>query len=69
MNVWQSVFTQSTVNTGRCYDVDDLPYHNWVWPSGTWFQARLDYVREHEPIWSIRRSNRKGRDNREVRAL
>lgn len=67
MNAWESVFTQSAVNFSR-YDRDDLPYHNWEWPSGTWFQVRLDYVREHEPVWSVK-SSRKGRDSREVRAL
>lgn len=59
MNAWESVFTQSPVNTGR-YDVDHLPFHNWEWPKGTWFQARLDYVREHEPVRSFK-SNRSNR--------
>lgn len=68
MNAWESVFTQSPANSRRYFEVYDLPYHNWDWPKGTWFQARLDYVREHEPVWSLR-SNRKGREHREMRAM
>jgi hypothetical protein len=48
MNAWESIFMQSPVNDG-CYDEDDLPQQNWQWPEATWFQARLDYVRDHEP--------------------
>jgi uncharacterized membrane protein YbhN (UPF0104 family) len=44
VNVWESVFTQSRANAGY-YDEDDLPYHTWDWPKGTWFQARLDVGR------------------------
>ena len=47
MNVWSSIFFQSRVNDGR-YDEDELPQFNWEWPSGTWFQSRLNYLRYHE---------------------
>ncbi|MBM4260280.1 MAG: hypothetical protein FJ145_02450 [Deltaproteobacteria bacterium] len=68
MNAWESVFTQSPVNSRRYYALDDLPCHNWKWPKGTWFQARLDYVREHAPVWSVK-SSRKARGHREMRAM
>ena len=51
MNLWQSVFIQSRANNGY-YDEKRLPECRWEWPKGTWFQARLDYVREREPAWS-----------------
>lgn len=49
MNAWQSIFFQSPVNSGW-YDEDELPQQNWDWPKGTWFQDRLDQVRDHEPL-------------------
>lgn len=58
MNAWESVFTQSPVNSKWYHEADDLPYHTWEWPKGTWFQARLDYVREHEIAWSLKSSRR-----------
>ena len=54
MNVWESVFTQSRVYHGHCYEEDRLPEYRWEWPRGTWFQARLDYCREHELTWSLK---------------
>ena len=60
MNTWESVFSQSRVNDG-CYDEESLPQFNWQWPRGTWFQARLDYAREHEPIWNLK-AGRKSRE-------
>ncbi|MGE5219909.1 MAG: hypothetical protein ACM3SP_23150 [Chloroflexota bacterium] len=44
MQAWESIFRQSRVNNG-IYDGDSLPRHNWRWPEGTWFQARLRYLR------------------------
>jgi hypothetical protein len=67
MNVWGSVFTQSPANAGY-YDEEDLPYHTWDWPKGTWFQARLDFVREQEQFGSFRLS-RKTRASHEMRTL
>lgn len=46
MNAWESIFLQSPVNDG-CYEEEVLPQLNWLWPKETWFQHRLDYVREH----------------------
>ncbi len=53
MNAWESIFLQSPVNDG-CYEEDELPQLNWHWPRETWFQIRLDYVREHEPLLSLK---------------
>ena len=61
MNVWESVFTRSRVNDGYYYDEDRLPEFRWAWPKGTWFQARLDYARENEPVWSLK-TTRKSRE-------
>jgi len=49
MNAWQSIFFQSPVNSGY-YDEDELPQLNWEWPNGTWFQARLEYIRDYQPL-------------------
>src|SRR5215467_1058904 len=27
----------------------DLPPQNWEWPKGTWFQGRLNYIRQQQP--------------------
>jgi hypothetical protein len=53
VNTWESIFTQSPVNDGY-YGEDDLPQLNWEWPKGTWFQGRLDYIREHESILNVK---------------
>jgi hypothetical protein len=53
MNIWEAVFAQSKVNDGY-HDEDRLPQVPWKWPSGTWFQARRDFVREHEQVWNLR---------------
>lgn len=68
MNVWESVITRSRVNDGYYYDQERLPEFRWEWPTGTWFQARLDYVREHDPVRSQTLA-RKTRDNDELSAL
>ena len=67
MKAWESIFTQSPVNDG-CYEEDDLPQSNWQWPKATWFQIRLDYVREREPMLSLRTIRRLGRHAAEPRA-
>jgi hypothetical protein len=45
MNAWQNIFRQSRVNDG-VYLGDKLPAQIWQWPSGTWFQKRLRYLRK-----------------------
>lgn len=45
MNPWELIFRQSRVNNGG-YDGDWLPALNWEWPRGTWFQMRLQYLRQ-----------------------
>jgi hypothetical protein len=57
MNVWESIFTQSPVNNGY-YVEDELAQQNWAWPTETWFQARLNYIREHEPLRHLRLSRK-----------
>ena len=47
MNSWEAIFTQSPVNQGY-YDEQRLPQQHWGWPRGTWFQARLDLIRDHD---------------------
>ena len=65
MSAWEAIFTQSPVNDGH-YDEDDLPHLNWHWPRETWFQLRLDYVREHEPVIALEllKKSRRGGDLR-----
>lgn len=52
MNVWESIFAQSPANNGF-YNGDKLPQQNWDWPKGTWFQARLERIREREPVLKL----------------
>jgi len=59
MNTWEAIFSQSPVNKGF-YNGEKLPQANWAWPKRTWFQARLNQVREHDrhqPV-KISRQNR-----------
>ena len=44
MNSWVAVFSQSPVNNAR-YEGDRLPEQVWRWPTGTWFQSRVRYLR------------------------
>ena len=48
MKVWEAIFRQSRVNDGY-YDERLLPQGKWDWPTGTWFQTRLDQMRGREP--------------------
>ncbi len=54
MNLWESVITRRRANGGFYYDEERLPEFRWEWPKGTWFQARLDYAREGEPVWRLK---------------
>jgi hypothetical protein len=56
MNGWELIFAQSPVNNGY-YAEDDLEQRNWDWPRGTWFQARLNCLREHQRFRRIRSSS------------
>jgi hypothetical protein len=51
MSAWQLIFLQSKANNCLYYDEDELPQQNWKWPQGTWFQERLQYIRETQ--WQI----------------
>jgi hypothetical protein len=57
MSIWETIFMQSPVNEGH-YDEDELPQQNWEWPKGTWFQARLDYIREHHAPLALKTSRK-----------
>ena len=57
MNTWEAIFMQSPVNQGY-YDEDELPQQNWEWPKGTWFQARLDQIREHRSPLGLKSSRK-----------
>ena len=67
MNAWESVFLQSRVNDGY-YDEDRLPQLKWDWPTETWFQSRLYYVRDHQPGLQLK-STRKFREGSELRTM
>jgi hypothetical protein len=58
MNAWQSVIARSRVNDDYYYDEERLPQFRWEWPKGTWFQVRLEYAREHAPVWSLKSASR-----------
>ena len=45
MSSWVAVFSQSPVNNAP-YDGERLPEQIWRWPTGTWFQARVRYLRQ-----------------------
>jgi hypothetical protein len=66
MNAWESIFFQSPVNSGH-YEEDELPQNVWDWPKGTWLQTRLDYIREHKPLVSVK-SHRNLGQNMEVQS-
>ena len=62
MNAWQSIFFQSPANSGY-YDEDELPQLTWEWPNGTWFQARLEYIRDYEPLRRLKSHGKLARKN------
>ena len=62
MNAWESIFLQSPANDGY-YDEDELPQLKWEWPNGTWFQSRLDQVREYEPLRRLKFHKKSARQN------
>jgi hypothetical protein len=55
MNSWISVFSQSRVNNAP-YEGERLPNWIWRWPTDTWFQARVRYLR------GLKASGRRDRD-------
>ena len=67
MKMWEAVFSQSPVNDGL-YNGEKLPQVHWGWPRGTWLQARLDYLREHEQTGGLK-SSRKLSSTGELRAM
>jgi hypothetical protein len=67
MSAWKSVFTQSPANDGY-YEEDELPQQHWTWPKGTWFQSRLDHIRERQSARAMK-ARAKLRDAGEMRTL
>ena len=53
MSNWEAIFSQSPANKGY-YNGEKLPQVHWDWPKRTWFQARLNQVREHDRPWPIK---------------
>ena len=68
MNTWESIFSQSPVNKGF-YNGEKLPQVHWEWPKRTWFQARLNQVRENERPRSVIIGSRKLEDGRVLRTM
>jgi len=67
MNTWEAIFSQSPANEGY-YNGEGLPPAHWGWPRGTWFQARLDHIRESEKAGNLKIS-RKLLHIRELRTM
>jgi len=53
MNTWEAIFSQSPANNGF-YNGEKLPQVHWNWPKRTWFQGRLDSIRESERPWNAK---------------
>lgn len=49
MNTWAAVFSQSPANNAT-YLGENLPAQIWQWPSGTWFQNRVRYLRKQHQL-------------------
>ena len=57
MNTWEAIFSQSPVNEGY-YNEHGLPQQHWDWPRGTWFQSRLDHIRDHAAPGNLKSSKK-----------
>jgi hypothetical protein len=68
MNTWEAIFSQSPVNKGF-YNGEKLPQVHWDWPKRTWFQARLNHVRENDRPCSIKPASRDLQDPRAMRTM
>ena len=66
MTAWESIFMQSPVNNGY-YNEDALPEQKWEWPKRTWFQTRLDFIREQPP--SLNLKTPRNEERREPRTI
>jgi hypothetical protein len=67
MNTWEAIFSQSPVNEGY-YNEQRLPQLHWDWPRKTWFQSRLNLIRDHENISGLKTS-RKLKDFNTLRSM
>jgi hypothetical protein len=64
MTTWEAIFAQSPANNGYYKEDDLIPVH-WDWPRRTWLQARLEYVREHEPAAILKSLTKLGRQRKQ----
>lgn len=67
MNTWKAIFSQSPVNEGY-YNEQRLPQFHWDWPRQTWFQSRLNLIRDHEYVSGLKTS-RKFKDSGALRSM
>ena len=68
MNTWEAIFSQSPVNKGF-YNGEKLPQMHWDWPKRTWFQARLNHVRENDRPAATKAASRDLQDPRAMRTM
>ena len=68
MNTWEAIFSQSPVNNGY-YNGEKLPQVHWEWPKYTWFQARLNQVREHERTRPVKTGSGEFTPSRQLRTI
>jgi hypothetical protein len=68
MNTWKAVFSQSPVNKGF-YNGEKLPQVHWDWPKRTWFQGRLNQVRENDRPWPAKMGSQHLHDTRAMRTM
>ena len=66
-NTWEAIFSQSPVNKGY-YNGEKLPQAHWAWPKSTWFQSRLNLIRESERLAPLK-SSRKLQDVGTLRTM
>lgn len=50
MSPWQFIFLQSRINL-PCYSIVEPQASHWSWPKETWFQNRLNHIRNVESPW------------------
>lgn len=68
MNTWEAIFSQSPANKGF-YNGEKLPQAHWDWPKRTWFQARLNHIRENDRPWPVKAASREIQDPRAMRTM
>ena len=67
MSKWEAIFSQSPVNQGY-YNEQRLPQLHWDWPRKTWFQSRLNLIRDNENVSGLK-TGRKLKDFGPLRSM